>query len=84
MLGIFSRFFVSGFFLPAFFTLFVLWLSVSEHFQPASFAAESKQVQLLVLGGLALLIGPSSSRVAVSFNQDLRGLRHPKPARAAA
>jgi hypothetical protein len=55
--GVFSRFFISGFFLPAFFTLFVLWLTASAHFQPASFAAETRDVQVLVLGGLALLIG---------------------------
>jgi hypothetical protein len=64
--GIFSRFFISGFFLPAFFTLTALWLTLSEHFEPASFRGESKQVQLLVLGGLALLFGLL-----------LQGLRYP-------
>src|SRR6266516_2280966 len=64
--GIFSRFFISGFFLPAFFTLFVLWLTASTHFQPASFSEQSKQVQVLALGGVALLVGLL-----------LQGLRYP-------
>lgn len=56
--GIFSRFFISGFFLPAFFTLFALWLTVSTEFQPEALAAEDKDsTQILVLGGAALLLG---------------------------
>jgi hypothetical protein len=33
---------ISGFFVPVFSTLFVLWLTVSDHFKPESFRAESK------------------------------------------
>jgi hypothetical protein len=54
--GIFSRFFISGFFVPAFTALFTLWLSTSDALRPDSFRDESGQTQVFVLGGLALLI----------------------------
>lgn len=64
--GVFSRFFITGFFLPAFFTLFVLWITVSSELQPDEFERESKGTQVLVLGGFALLVALI-----------LLGLRHP-------
>src|SRR5919198_3452556 len=54
--GIFSRFFISGFFVPVFTTLFVLWVATSDVLKPSSFTGQSGQTQVLVLGGLALLI----------------------------
>jgi hypothetical protein len=55
--GIFSRFFISGFFVPTFSTLFVLWLAVSHVMKPVSFREESSQTQILILGAWAILIG---------------------------
>jgi hypothetical protein len=55
--GIFSRFFITGFFLPSFFVLSGLWLFVSDELLPADLKNEHKGAQILVLGGLAVLIG---------------------------
>lgn len=55
--GVFSRFFVVGFFVPSFFTLFVLWLALSTALFPDSLEREGSQTQLLVLGGASLFIG---------------------------
>ena len=55
--SIFSRRFIVGFFLPAFFGLVALKLLVDKQALPASLANESGGTQLLILGGVALLLG---------------------------
>lgn len=54
--GVFSRYFVVGFFLPAFFALFVLALAGSVHLRP-SYIEPRSQSGVLVIGGAALLLG---------------------------
>jgi hypothetical protein len=55
--GVFSRAFVVGYFAPAFFGLFLLRLVADERAQPVDFRALGAGAQVLVLGGLALLLG---------------------------
>jgi hypothetical protein len=54
--GVFSRYFIVGFFLPAFFGLALLKLVLSEDWLPVAVEPDSGSA-FLVLGGLALLIG---------------------------
>jgi hypothetical protein len=55
--GIFSRAFVIGYFVPAFFGVFVLRVIVHEDSLPPRFASASGATQALVIGGTALLGG---------------------------
>jgi hypothetical protein len=55
--GVFSRYFVVGFFLPAFITLVALWLSASSELVPDALGSHSQGTQLLILGGVALVAG---------------------------
>jgi hypothetical protein len=55
--GVFSRYFVVGFFLPAFFALVALSQLLDNGTLPSGYRAESGGTQILILGGLALLIG---------------------------
>jgi hypothetical protein len=64
--GIFSRFFITGFFLPSFFSLFALWISASNDLPPNDLAAHNNQIQILILSGFAVPIGLT-----------ILGLRHP-------
>lgn len=54
---VFSRAFIYGFFLPAYVGLVALWVFASSDFIPNTLEAHSKATQLLILGGLALVIG---------------------------
>jgi len=54
--GVFSRYFIVGFFLPAFFALMVLAITVSDHFYPRGYHPRT-QGGILVLAGAALLLG---------------------------
>jgi len=65
--GVFSRYFIVGFFLPAFFTLLLIAISVRDAALPHQFRdIDSGQDQLLGIGGVALFVGLL-----------LLGLRHP-------
>jgi hypothetical protein len=54
--GVFSRYFIVGFFLPSFFGLFALVLFASTHLYPHGFQPRT-QTGILALGGSALLLG---------------------------
>jgi hypothetical protein len=55
--GVFSRYFVVGFFLPAYVSLLALWLAASSEFVPDVLEGHSEATQLLILGGIGLVIG---------------------------
>jgi hypothetical protein len=54
--GVFSRYFVVGFFLPSFFSLAALKLALSKRFLPAGLQADNTS-SFLIIGGLAVLAG---------------------------
>jgi len=54
---VFSRSFIYGFFLPAYIGLVAVWAFASREFIPDSLEAHSQATQLLILGGVALVIG---------------------------
>lgn len=56
MTGVFSRYFVVGFFLPAYASLVALWLSASEKFIPGALQSHSQTTQLAILGGVAVVL----------------------------
>jgi hypothetical protein len=53
--GVFSRYFVVGFFLPAFVALVALWFFASNAFIPTALTRHSQTTQLLILGAVALI-----------------------------
>lgn len=55
--GVFSRYFIVGFFLPAFFTLVALSQAVTSAFLPSSYEELGGGAQVAVLGGVGLLLG---------------------------
>jgi hypothetical protein len=55
--GVLSRYFVLGYFVPAFVTLFALSRLLTDSLLPASFEDMSDQDQLLVVGAGALILG---------------------------
>jgi hypothetical protein len=55
--GVFSRYFVVGFFLPAYLALISLWLSASSEFIPKLLDGHSEATQLLILAGVAVVAG---------------------------
>jgi hypothetical protein len=59
--GVFSRYFVVGFFLPCFFSLFALWLTVSHGLLPDGFERHSDGTEIIVLGGVALIAALAAS-----------------------
>jgi len=54
--GVLSRYFVVGFFLPAYVSLIALWLSASHGFIPNTLERHSEATQVLILGGVALVL----------------------------
>ena len=64
--GLLSRYFVVGYWVPCFFTLFALGLCLSDDLLPAEYEGLDWEAKVLVLGALALLIGLA-----------LLGLRYP-------
>jgi hypothetical protein len=54
--GVFSRYFIIGFFLPSFFALVVLWQLATQALLPEEFREYSSGVQLAVIGGVALFV----------------------------
>lgn len=55
--GVFSRYFVVGFFLPLFFALAALSQVVDEGTLPSGYREQSGGTQILIIGGVALLGG---------------------------
>jgi hypothetical protein len=55
--GVFSRYFVVGFFLPAYLSLIALWLSATSAFIPEAVESHSQATQLLILGAVGLVAG---------------------------
>lgn len=55
--GVFSRYFIVGFFLPAFFILVGLSQALTTSFQPSAYVELSEGAQIAVLGGTGLLLG---------------------------
>jgi hypothetical protein len=64
--GVFSRYFIVGFFLPVFFTLLLLDVSVNEGALPRQYRELHDENRIFAIGGAALFIGLL-----------LQGLRHP-------
>src|SRR2546423_4398323 len=64
--GVFSRYFIVGFFIPMFFTLLLLAISVHEDALPHQYGELDHQSRLFAIGGAGLFIGLL-----------LLGLRHP-------
>jgi hypothetical protein len=54
---IFSRAFILGFYLPAFFAISVLWQSLPAAQQPTGFERYSSGIQLLIIAGIAIPVG---------------------------
>src|SRR4249919_240363 len=55
--GVFSRYFIVGFFLPAFFTLVGLSQALTSSFLPNSYEELNEGAKVVVLGGVGLLLG---------------------------
>ncbi len=55
--GVFSRFFIVGFFLPSFFGLVALAQLSTDAFLPDGFEGYAGATQILILGGAGLLVG---------------------------
>jgi hypothetical protein len=55
--GVFSRYFVVAFFLPAYVGLIGLWVTASSAFIPDLLDDHSQTTQLVILGGVALVAG---------------------------
>jgi hypothetical protein len=62
--SVFSRYFVVGFVLPAYFALVALWFSASSTFLPNIVEDYSTAVELAILGGVALVVGLALSGVS--------------------
>jgi hypothetical protein len=57
VVGVFSRYFIVGFFLPAFFVLVVVAHALSAAFLPNVYNEASSAAQIAIIGGTALLTG---------------------------
>jgi len=55
--SVFSRYFIVGFFLPAYASLVALWLTASSALTPNTLERRSQATQVLILGGAALVAG---------------------------
>jgi hypothetical protein len=55
--GVFSRYFIVGFFLPAFFVIMALARSLTSDFLPNIYEQYGEGTQVLIVGGAALLLG---------------------------
>jgi hypothetical protein len=71
--GIFSREFVVGYFLPAFFALVLLSTITTQSLQDAAYGDLSRGAQIAVLGGVALLGGLLLSGLHYSILRILEG-----------
>jgi hypothetical protein len=71
--GVFSKYFVVGFFLPAFVAVFSLWLAASSAFVPNALDQYSQPTELLILGGVALVAGLALSGVSYYVTRFFEG-----------
>ena len=71
--GVFSRYFVVGFFLPAYIALVSLWFAATSAFVPNELERYKPATQLLILGGLALVAGLALSGVSYYLTRLLEG-----------
>jgi hypothetical protein len=71
--GIFSRYFVVGFFLPAYVGLVSLWLFASSGLVPDALARYSEATELLILGGFALVAGLALSGCSYLITRAFEG-----------
>jgi hypothetical protein len=71
--GVFSRYFVVGFFLPAYISLVALWLAATDSFVPNSLESHSQAVQLLILGAVALVGGLALSGISYYLTRIYEG-----------
>jgi len=72
--GVFSRYFVVGFFLPAYASLIALWFVASSKFIPNGLDhGHSQAKQLLILGGVALVAGLALSGLSYYITRIFEG-----------
>jgi len=71
--GVLSRYFIVGFFMPAYVALVGLWLSASRGFIPNTFARHSETTQLLILGGVALVVALLLSGLSYPLTRTAEG-----------
>jgi hypothetical protein len=71
--GIFSRYFLVGFFLPASFSWLILWATASHSYVPHDFAADTITAKLVTLGVLALLTALALSGLNYSLMRFFEG-----------
>jgi hypothetical protein len=71
--GVFSRYFVVGFFLPSFIALVSLWLTASSEFVPNELEQHSQATELLILGGIAVVVGLALSGASYYITRFFEG-----------
>lgn len=71
--GVFSRYFVVGFFLPAYVSLVSLWLAASSEFIPEGLERHSETTELAILGGVALVAGLALSGLSYYITRVFEG-----------
>jgi len=71
--GVFSRYFVVGFFLPAYVALVSLWVSASSAFIPNTLESHSQTTQVLILGAVALVLGLALSGLSYYITRFYEG-----------
>jgi hypothetical protein len=71
--GVFSRYFVVGFFLPAYIALLALWVSATSAFTPNVLERHSQGTELLILGGVALVAGLALSGCSYLITRAFEG-----------
>jgi hypothetical protein len=71
--GIFSRYFVVGFFLPAYISLISLWLTATSAFRPNALDGHSETTQVAVLGAVALVGGLALSGLSYYVTRVFEG-----------
>jgi len=71
--GVFSRYFVVGFFFPAYVSLLALWLSASSEFVPDSLEGQADGTQLLILGAVGLVAALALSGLSHPITRTFEG-----------
>lgn len=71
--GVFSRYFVVGFFLPAFASLVALWICATSKFEPRVLHHHTQATQVLILGGFAVIVGLALSGLSYHITRAFEG-----------
>jgi len=71
--GVFSRYFVVGFFLPAYIALVSLWVFATSAFIPNTLASHSQATQVLILGAVALVAAMALSGLSYYITRIYEG-----------